>query len=94
MNARTFVRTAAVFVLAASSAAFAASSPLDADYYQGKPSGNMAAAQATGYVDSANPLTPTFHQGKPTVTYQATAARIDRPYVDSSNPRDPSYRAK
>jgi len=28
MNARTFVRTAAVFVLAASSAAFAASSPL------------------------------------------------------------------
>jgi hypothetical protein len=95
MNARTFARTlasAAVFV--AVGAAQAAVSPLDAGFYQGKPAHEVTAdARAARYVDES-PLAPTHYEGKPAATFVGTADHASRPYVDSRNPLDPSYRAK
>ena len=95
MTIRTYARIAlTASAIVAATVAQAAVSPLDAGWYQGKPAQQVAAdAQAARYVDNS-PLTPTFYEGKPAAKFEATAARINRAYVDSNNPLDPSYRAK
>ena len=95
MNARTFAHAiVSAAIVAAAGVAQANVNPLDPAYYQGKPAHEVAAdAQAARYVDNS-PLAPTFFEGKPAVQFEATAAQISRPYVDSNNPLNPSYRAK
>ena len=95
MNARTFAQAlVSAAIVTAAGLAQANVNPLDPAYYQGKPTHEVTAdTQAARYIDNS-PLAPTFYEGKPAVRFEATAAQISRPYVDSNNPLDPSYRAK
>jgi len=79
---------------ATSAVAATATNPLDASYYQGRPTTvvTQPAGSETANVERSNPLAASYYTGKPTSAYVGTAANVPpKGYIGTINPLDATY---